>query len=108
MSAVANIREWLEEWEKDAGPIVAIVIGPDYTADYGSPLGPDEGIVLSREDGLQKLDVVFDNGYGGADCRPIFAWTERRVAFIQEYDGSTGLAWVPRHPLAIAADFNGL
>lgn len=63
--------------------------------------------VLPVDQALQKLDVNFDSGFGGADCFPIYAWTASRVYFIQEYDGATSLGWVPRHPIAIKPEFSG-
>lgn len=45
------------------------------------------------------IDFEYDNGYGGADTFPVTAWTANRVIYVSEYDGSTGVTWVPRHPI---------
>lgn len=101
---MANIKTWLETAEKESGEqIEAVVVGKhDGDADRWNSnrkAEPDENVVLSREDGLKKLDLEYDNGYGGADCYPMYAWTKTRVYLITEYDGSTGMMWLPRNPI---------
>ena len=109
---MANIRKWLEDAEKTTGETIeAIVVGQHDARESrfqanDKPL-PDENIILSREDGLKKLDQDYDNGYGGADCFPIWAWTANRIYFISEYDGSTRMNYVPRNPIAGEPDFGG-
>jgi hypothetical protein len=106
---MANIKKWLEDAVLEYGePIEAIVVGRHYGLRWDEGLKLDnENIVLSVEEGLSKLDQEFDDGFGGADCFPMYAWTKTRVFFIGEYDGSTELEWVPRHPIAIAPTFSG-
>lgn len=101
-----NLRKALEEAERDSGETIeAIVVGQHDRARFDeSPLA-DENVLLSREDGLAKLDQDYDNGYGGADCFPFLAWTKSYVYFVSEYDGATGLSAVPRHPLAVEPRF---
>ena len=104
---MANIRKWLEEAVTEFGePLEAVVVGQHDNKRYTNPL-PDEGCVLSPADALRKLDQEFDNGFGGEDCFPIYAWTKSRVFFIGEYDGATGLNWVPRNPIDINPTFSG-
>lgn len=108
MSREANIRKWLEEAEAATGErIEAIVVGKHDKAGYSASPQADENIILSREAGLAKLDEDYDNGYGGADCYPMYAWTPTRIYFIAEYDGATGPNWVPRNPVAIEPSFSG-
>lgn len=109
---MANIRKWLEEAERESGEqIEAIVVGqhdkaPDrWSRDRIKPV--DEGVILSREVGLAKLDEEYDNGYGGADCYPMYAWTKSWVYFIGEYDGATGPNRVPRNPINCEPQFSG-
>lgn len=107
---MANIREWLEEAEKFHGEqIEAVVVGVHDDRKFGSDDQPrkDEHVVLRREAGLAKVDEEYDNGYGGADCYPVFAWTASRVFFVTEYDGATGIAYVPRNPIACEPMFDG-
>jgi hypothetical protein len=106
---MANLRTWLEEVEREYGEeILAMVVGPHYKRKWGErePL-PDENVILSREAGLRKVDEEYNSGYGGADCYPLYAWTKSRVFFVGEYDGSTGLSWVPRDPVSIEPGFSG-
>lgn len=109
MSDLANIKQWLQEELTNTGEtLTAVVVGRhDRLRFRKDPLLPDENVVLSPQAGLAKLDVEFDSGFGGADCFPMFAWTENRVYFIHEYDGATSLAWVPRNPCACVPDFSG-
>lgn len=104
----ANIRKWLEEVETKYGePVEAIIVGQHDRQRHREEHEADENIILTREAGLAKLDQDYDNGYGGADCYPMYAWTKSRVFFIAEYDGATGLAHVPRNPIEGEPDFSG-
>ena len=87
--------------EKTGETIEAIVVGPDDEHDWDQTRSNQdrENRVLSVEEGLALLDKDYNNGYGGADCRPFYAWTQSRVYLVHEYDGATGLGWVPRHPV---------
>lgn len=109
---MANIKVWLEEIEKEFGEeIEAIVVGqhddrPTRFEENDAPMA-DENVILTREAGMHKLDEDYDNGFGGADCFPMYAWTKTRVFLMTEYDGSTGMSWVPRNPMNVAPEFNG-
>jgi hypothetical protein len=104
---MANLKTWLEEAEREYGEeILAMVVGQHYKIKRGKPL-LDENVILSREDGLRKVDEEYDSGYGGADCYPLYAWTRSRVFFVAEYDGATGLSYVPRDPVSIEPAFSG-
>ena len=105
---MANIKDWLLDAEKSSGEsIEAIVVGKHDRAGWRADALPDENIILSRDVGLAKLDQNYDNGYGGADCFPMYAWTKSFVYFIGEYDGATGLSEVPRNPIACEPKFSG-
>jgi hypothetical protein len=106
---VANIRRWLEDAEQSDGETIeAIVVGIHQDMpSFNTPTFPDEHVVLSREAGLAKLDVDFDDFEESANCYPMYAWTQSHVYFIAEYEGATSLARVPRHPVACAPAFSG-
>lgn len=105
---MSNLREYLEECERFYGEkIEAMCVGQHYTTKYDSEPKADENMLLSRADGLKKIDEEYDSGYGGADCFPLYAWTATRVFFVHEYDGATGINYVPRNPIAIKPDFGG-
>lgn len=105
----ANIKRWLEDAVAEFGePLESVVVGRHDNRSHTDPtVVPDEGVVLAPDEALRKLDLDFDDGFGGADCFPIYAWTASRVFFITEYDGSTGLSWVPRNPVDIMPGFSG-
>lgn len=108
---MANIRKWLEEAEGRYGErIEAIVVGKHYDDEYKEEERRPEhqrDVVLSRDDGLALLDDEYDNGFGGAHCFPMYAWTASRVFFIHEYDGATGMNYAPRNPGSIKTEFGG-
>lgn len=41
----------------------------------------------------------FEGGFGAPECYETYVWTNQRVIFVSEYDGSTGLNSVPRNPI---------
>lgn len=103
---MANIRKWLEDAERHYGEqIEAVVVGKHYR-NYG-PNGEDEFVLLPRDTGLAKLDEEFNDGFGGADCYPMYAWTASSVWFIHEYYGATSLNCVPRNPMACEPEYGG-
>ncbi len=106
MTNDSNISKWLIEAETKNGEMIeAIVVGRHDNEKWDGDAKADEDIILSREDGLKKLDVNYDSGYGGADCFPMLAWSRNRIYFISEYDGATSLNSVPRHPVACTPEF---
>ncbi len=84
-------------------PIEAIVIGRLRWQD-GKEF-PEQYTVMQWEDAASILDYDFDDGYGGAECHPITAWTATRVIFVREYDGSTSTDSIPRHPIDHQPDY---
>ncbi len=44
------------------------------------------------------LDREFDDGYGGTEGEPFYAWSRDWVVFPVCYDGSEWLGRVPRNP----------
>ncbi len=80
-------------------PIDAVVIGT--RGDHWLDEEPQEPqAVLSWNEARPRLNYEYDDGYGGADCHAIYAWTPSRVLFVHEYDGSTTVTSVPRNPEA--------
>ena len=47
---------------------------------------------------LALLNYQYDPGFGGMDCHDIVMWSKTKVYYIHEYDGSTSITYVPRHP----------
>jgi len=106
---MANLVRWLEEALEAGETIQSTVIGdmgwpgfgdePGYGSE-GVPLYNEQlrGKVLSWNDARRFLDYDFDDGFGAPGCNAVYAWTAKRVFFINQYDGRTKLSWVPRDP----------
>lgn len=45
-----------------------------------------------------ELNKNFDSDFGGVEGTPFILWTEERVYFALEYDGSEYVGSVPRNP----------
>jgi len=110
---MANIKTWLLQAEQKSGePIEAIVVGTHdddtYMHNGEQPRHAAQlNRLLTREEGLDILDKEYDNGYGGPDCFPMYAWTRSRIYLIHEYDGATGPRWLPRNPVDCEPKFGG-
>lgn len=107
---MSTFAEDIEASAAAAGePILACVIGG-----IGYSWREDERYADAHEEPLPwaearaMLDYEYDTGFGGEDCNPIFAWSENWVYAVHEYDGSTGVVRLPRHPTTIAAKFDGI
>lgn len=106
---MANIADWMEKMAGDE-PIEAVVIGAhDDDMFNGSDDKPFNdapiGCVVSWETAKPFLQYEFDNGYGGAECHPVYVWTKTWLFVISEYDGATGPAKFPRNPMDIDPKF---
>jgi hypothetical protein len=102
---MGNIKLWLEEMMEPDESIEAIVIGRN----PGLPFVPKTliGKVLTWKESRDLLDYAFDRGWGSANCNPVYIWTNSRIYFIHEYDGSTALHYIPRNAMNILPDYNG-
>lgn len=92
-------------------PITACVIGAYgwdgyMESDAGLP-NQDRGVVLTWEQARPQLEYVMDTSFGAPECNAVYAWTEERVIFVCEYDGATGVVWVPRYPVECAPVMGG-
>lgn len=104
------LAKWIEKMA-DGEAIEGVVIG------HFNGWGSDDDreripadmrtVVLSWEDAKPHLSYTFDNGFGGADCHPVYAWTKSWVIFINEYDGATGPGRIPRNPVPCEPSFGG-
>lgn len=41
------------------------------------------------------------------DIRYFYVWTNTRIIFVQGYDSSVGLSWLPRNPQQVSVDYVG-
>ena len=111
---MGNIAAWLREYETQHGEVIeAICIGQhdddrwSLDGEFNDRTGGRIDRVRSRDEGLSILDVEYDSGFGGADCFPMYAWSASWVYFIDEYDGATGVNYIPRNPIDCAPCFGG-
>ena len=121
MNAYDELIEKLEEGEHIEG----IVFGP---FGCGSPprsetepwkLGYDEprnipvpfnkrGVVLNIDEARPMMDGwSFYTGYGAPECYAVYIWTNKRIFWVTQYDGATGLCSAPRHPIDTMPDMPG-
>jgi len=120
MSAVDDLREYLREGEV----VEAIVFGPwgwgsapidgeDWEPGFGEPSPPPvpfdkRGVVLTLDEAESYMESwSFYGGYGSPDCYATYIWTNQRVIWVIQYDGSTGLDSAPRHPRGDMPDMPG-
>ena len=47
------------------------------------------------------------NGYGAPQAYAMYVWTNQRVLWITQYDGSTHLDGMPRNPEAVVPEMPG-
>ncbi len=94
-----TFAEDIEEAAKGE-PIDSVVIGTfgDSWLDDEDEVEGGPRPVLPWAAARSQLDYAYGTGYGGVECHAIYAWTQTRVLFVSEYDGSTKIASVPRNP----------
>jgi hypothetical protein len=109
---------------QDGEAIEAIVFGPwgwgwgpaegkEWTPGFSEP-DPSpvpfalRGRVLTIEEAEPMMQSwSFFGGYGSPDCYATYIWTDRRVLWVTQYDGATGLSSAPRHPVSTMPDMPG-
>ena len=107
MRSIANLIRWILD-AADGEPIEAVVIGEpqNYAArERDKSNGIKYGALMSWDDAKRILDYPFDDGFGGAECHPVFVWTATKVLVVREYDGSTTMGVIPRNPTACEVDY---
>jgi hypothetical protein len=58
-----------------------------------------KGVVLTLEQARPYMNGwSFNGGYGSPECYATYIWTNRRVLWVTQYDGATGLSSAPRNP----------
>lgn len=88
-----TFAEEIEDAVGGAENITAIAISEDRGGNYEGPTR-----LMSWAEARRELNYNYDAGYGGQDCHDIYVWTSDRIYSIHEYDGSTCIISVPRHP----------
>ena len=98
------------EIEAYIGPerIEACVVGawPSHNEPPPIAIPPERvGVPVQWGEAREWLAYEASHDFGGADCHPVYLWTPTRVVVIREYDGSTSIGAVPRHPIHGEAAF---
>ena len=66
------------------------------------------GKVLTLEQAQPHMQCwSFYGGYGAPMAYATYVWTDRRVIWVTQYDGSTNLDSMPRSPVACIPDMPG-
>jgi len=60
--------------------------------------------LMTPEEAKQYLNYRYYPGFGGPECHDIWAWSQKRVYFVHEYDGSTGIRAMYRNPTDMSND----
>ncbi len=100
---MGNLVQWIME-AANGEEILGVVIGEMGWGDYGCEVVPKyaqqpKNTLISWDVAKEFLDYEFSGGFGHPECNAIYAWTPNNVLFISQYDGSTNLESVPRHPI---------
>lgn len=102
MNAYEELLVYLKPYEK----VNYIVFGEWGWGGYEESDPPSvpldkRGVLLTLEEAKPYMqDWQFDGGFGAPFCHAVHVWTDERVIFVSEYDGSTHLNSVPRNPSA--------
>jgi hypothetical protein len=114
MSAYDDLMELLKRDEK----VEAIVFGGwgwsnGKKPGYNEPDPPPVPMSLRKK--IMSLKAAqpmmqswsFYSGYGSPQCYAVNIWTNKRVIWVTQYDGSTSLSSAPRNPCETLPDMPG-
>ena len=113
MSTATIARDQILELLADGETIEAVVLGAwgwDGGDEPKPPAVPPDkrGKVLTWEQAAPMLTTwSFYGGDGAPDCYAVYIWTDRRVFWVTQYDGSTDLNEAPRNPVDCMPDMPG-
>jgi len=66
------------------------------------------GKILSLDEAKPLMSGwAFYGGYGVPECYATYIWTNKRVIWISEYDGSTGFHSTQRNPITCIPSISG-
>ncbi len=105
--------ELLKFLEKDE-QVEGIVFGDFGWSSFGEedisdPIPKEKrGVLLTLEQAEPLMQSwQFDGGFGSPDCYATYVWTNKRIIWVTQYDGSTCLDSAPRHPTDCIPDMPG-
>jgi hypothetical protein len=97
-------EELIKELQPDE-TVEAIVFGDWGWEGYAEPKDKPvseckKGIILTLEEAKPIMQSwSFFGGYGSPECYATYVWTNQRIIWVTQYDGSTNLDSAPRHPI---------
>ena len=100
-TAEQDVLAYLEEGERAE----AVVFGEWGWGNHGAPTPPpvpveNQGSVMTWDQARPLMQSwSFEGGYGSPDCYAVRIWTNKRVLWVTQYDGSTRLGSAPRNPV---------
>ena len=109
MNAYEELRVYLNVDEM----VEALVFGPwgwdGYEELEPQSVPPEKrGIVLKLKEAEPLMKGwSFEGGFGAPNCYAVYIWTNQRIIWVTQYDGSTGLDSCPRNPIDIVPDMPG-
>ena len=113
---MANLVKWIED-EAGNEKITAVVIGPvggehmfgddDVDNEVGEKETRPLGKVMMWSEAKELLNYEFSSDFGCVGCHAVYVWTKSSVLFVTQYDGSTSLGSVPRHPVDVIPEMPG-
>lgn len=113
-SSAHRMNTFAQNIEEAAGgePIEGIVIGEMGWHDFGTEVVPKyaqqpRGKLMDWQTAKPFLDYEHNTGYGAPKCNAIYAWTATKVIFVSQYDGSTSVDSIPRHPIDVMPEMPG-
>lgn len=99
---------------KDGEIVEGIVFGAYGWSDFGeedcsNPIPESKrGVLMTLEQAKPLMEGwTYHGGYGSPDCYATYVWTNERIIWVTQYDGSTCLDSAPRHPMACVPDMPG-
>ena len=107
-NAYKDLKDFLQKDEK----VEAIVFGPwgwdGYEeSEYSPPEKRRNKVLTLRQAKPFMQGWSFYGGYGAPSCPAVYIWTNIRVIWVTEYDGSTTLNSAPRNPCECKPEMPG-
>lgn len=108
-NAYREIIQVLEDGES----IEAVCFGAWGWDGYGEPEPPlipksAQGVLLAPDIARRYMQGwSFYSGFGAPECYATCIWTNQRVFWVMQYDGSTRLCHMPRNPKAATPEMPG-
>lgn len=108
-NAYEELMKFLEEGEVIEGIVFGEYGWGGYGEEEDHKVHKDlQGVLMSIEMAKPLMDGwSFNGGYGAPECNATYVWTNKRCIWVTQYDGSTCLDSMPRHPVACMPDMPG-